>query len=270
VTPPQVVAAVGGDNAVWINRSQAGWTSLGGISLAAPAVVSQPASGGSVPLFIITGSDHDLWMRTQTSAWQRLDATAGGYCIDNPAAVVVGTTLTVACQGADRHLYTNSGPLNADPNLLPPQFSLSNWASKGGVVIAGPAVAVVPVIGMDIMVLGQDNMIYEYYANSFHVTAFRCTYHPAIATKPDGTATYFGCRAFDRTLTTSINTGSGWSQAASMGGQVVDGPGVAADNQSPTFFVEGVDSAVYERGLIGGYLSDGGVVKYGVGATILP
>jgi hypothetical protein len=270
VAPPQIVAAVGRDNAVWINRSQGGWTSLGGIAVAAPAVVSQPGTGGGVPLIIITGNDHDLWMRTQASAWQRLDSSAGAYCIDNPAAVIVGSNLTVACQGADHHLYTNSGPLNADLNLPPPQFSLGNWVSKGGILITGPALAVVPVTGMDIMVLGQDNLVYEYYASSFHATAFRCTYHPAIATKPDATASYFGCRASDRTLTTSINTGSGWSQAASMGGQVVDGPGIATDNQGPTFFVQGVDSAVYERGLLGGYLGDGGVVKFGVGASILP
>jgi subtilase family serine protease len=266
---PIAFAGAGFDGALWKQQGGTGWTSLGGILAAAPAVVSVPNGTVGAPLYIGLGADHDLWVRTNGLGWQPLD-NSPVYCLDNPgAALVNATTLMVACQGGDHHLYRATGSVSAG---VLPTFNRSSWTDLGGILVAGPAMATVPGHGSgpEIMVLGQDSVIYEYHSGAFHYNGFVCTGHPAIATDPAGTTAYFGCHApSDGALYWSQNTGGAWSGAASLGGLLLDGPAVAVTNLGATFYVEGVDHMLYERGLSGGYQDDGGYIQYGVGAAAL-
>jgi hypothetical protein len=124
--------------------------------------------------------------------------------------------------------------------------------------------------GPEIMVLGQDSVIYEYYSGAFHYNGFVCTGHPAIATDQAQTTAYFGCHApSDGALYESTNTGTGWTPAISLGGLLLDGPAVVVTNLGVTFYVEGVDNVLYERSLSGGYQNDGGYIQRGLGAAAL-
>jgi len=260
---PIAFAGAGFDGALWKQQGGTGWTSLGGILAAAPAVVSVPNGTVGAPLYIGLGADHDLWVRTNGLGWQPLD-NSPVYCLDNPgAALVNATTLMVACQGGDHHLYRATGSVSAG---VLPTFNRSSWTDLGGILVAGPAMATVPGHGSgpEIMVLGQDSVIYEYYSGAFHYNGFVCTGHPAIATDPAGTTAYFGCHApSDGALYWSQNTGGAWSGAASLGGLLLDGPAVAVTNLGATFYVEGVDNMLYERGLSSGYQNDGGYIQHG-------
>jgi hypothetical protein len=99
-------------------------------------------------------------------------------------------------------------------------------------------------------------------------TPWICNGHPAAATS--GSTTYFSCQGWDRALWYDVNSGKGWSGAKSLGGVLVDGPGVSAGPSGPTFFAEGQDAAVWERTLSQPWSSDGGIVDYGVGAAYVP
>ena len=80
-------------------------------------------------------------------------------------------------------------------------------------------------------------------------------------------------RGPDRALWWSENDGSTnggtWFNTASLGGQLADGPAISVTTLGPTFYVEGVDGAAYERGLARPFGVDGGSIKFGTGATAL-
>jgi hypothetical protein len=104
-------------------------------------------------------------------------------------------------------------------------------------------------------------------ATGFQGFSWSCIGHPAMATF--GTTTYFACHGTDGALWYSTNSGSGWTSSQSLGGQLVDGVGVAATAAGPVFFGEGTDGAVYHRSLTSGWTLDGGQAKMGVGACAL-
>jgi hypothetical protein len=122
------------------------------------------------------------------------------------------------------------------------------------------------------MTVGSNNSVSEYFGGSFHSTGFACSGHPALAANPGSTAAYFACRAPDATLFQAQNDGStsggAWFGAGSLGGILIDGPGLAVTYQGPTFYVEGADHAVWEHP-VSGWASDGGYVNFGAGAAAL-
>jgi len=73
----------------------------------------------------------------------------------------------------------------------------------------------------------------------------------------------------------SHNFGSGWIDTQSLGGAIVDGPGVAVGPSTATFFAEGTDRAGWHRTIphVGPYVSnwsgDGGILEFGASATAL-
>jgi hypothetical protein len=265
---PVLITAAGSDNALWQQKDLGGWNSLGGYLVAAPAVVSVPNGGAGAPLYIGLGGDHDLWVRTASQPWRPLDDSPV-YCIDNPAAVISGTNLVVACQGGDHALYTVKAPVI--PNV-PPVLARATWQGHGGILTAGPAAAFVVGRGaFDIMVVGGDKQVWEWNSNSYSATGFYCSGHPALATD-SGNTSYFACRGLDGALWWSQPSGATtWSPATSLGGQVVDGPAIAANLAGPTFYVQGVDGVLYERGSGPSrpYVNDGGSIKFGTGAAAL-
>ncbi|HEV2029129.1 MAG TPA: carboxypeptidase regulatory-like domain-containing protein [Candidatus Dormibacteraeota bacterium] len=264
---PWVAGAVGAGNGLFVLHSgSASFTGDGGSLIGAPAVVAIPqTSGPASPIYIATGSDHALYVRSDTKGWQSL---SGGsiYCLDNPAGAVIAGTLYVACEGGDHALWHAETQAPTGTNL--PTLNISSWQSLGGAMIAGPAVGSVggtPTY----LVVGTDQHIYS-RTLSTNFTRFSwaaCIGHPALASF--GSTSYFACHGTDDALWYATNTGSGWSASQSLGGTLVDGVGLAATSIGPVFFVEGVGGAVYHRSISTGWISDGGQVTLGVGACAL-
>jgi hypothetical protein len=264
---PSVVGVEGSDAALWVRHSgDSGFTGLGGVLTGAPAIAAVPQTNGPAnPLYVVTGSDHALWVRDDTSDWQPLSSSFT-YCIDNPAAVVTGNpgsaTLTVACEGGDNALWMAQGPVSSTG--LP---TLNGFTSFGGVLAAGPAVA--PVGGtLTFVVDGTDGHVWTRTATTGYTQQpWTCLGHPAVATF--GSVATFACDGTDHSLWYATNTGSGWTPTTSLGGVLVDGPGIAATSSGLTFFVQGSDNAVWQNSLLSpaGWFGDGGIVRQGAGAV---
>ena len=261
-----------GNNGVWSKADAQGYTALGGVLTAAPAVVAVPVSGGMpTPLYIGVGSDKNVYVRSATQGWQALSSTPVA-CLDTVGATVTtssGTsTLTVACQGTDHALYDAQGTVTS--GSLP---SLSSWSSLGGVLGAGPAVATVGG-NLTFLVAGSNGAIYTRTTSSGWTAAgWTCKNHPALANYR-GNA-YFACHGSDDALWYAINTGSGWGAAQSAGGTMVDGPGIVATPAEVLIYVQGNNGALYHAtlspggGPIAGWTADGGSIQFGTGATTL-
>jgi hypothetical protein len=262
---PYVAGVVGTDGGLWtLANGASGFTSDGGGLLGAPAVVSIPqTSGPGVPLYLGTGTDHDLYVRNDTRGWQRL-TTSPFSCIDNPAGVVIGSTLYLACQGSNNGLWHAEVAAPTGTNL--PSVAFSAWQPLGGVLIAGPSVAAVAGTPTYVVV-GTGNQIYQRTLTTSYaaISSWRCTGHPALASS--GGTTYFACHGMDGALYYATNTGSGWNAVQSLGGGLIDGPGIAAAAPGPIFFAEGTDHALYHRSISGPWIRDGGGLQFGAAAA---
>ena len=263
--PTSLMAAAGMDCALYVHQgSTPGFTSLGGVLLAAPAVV--PSGPTTDPFYVITGPDRNLYIRSGTAGWQSLTAGGPVGCVDNPAAVIVGGIFWVTCQGTDHALYAAQAPV---PSSGLPQVSHSSWQSLGGGLLSGPAAVDMGGGVPTFFVIGLDNFVYvRTPTTTYSRQIWYCIGHPAAASS--GSTTYFGCHGRDNALWYMTNSGSGWSGGTSLGGGLIDGPGIAAGTAGPTFYVEGLDAAVYERSLSTNWSRDGGGVHYGVGAAWIP
>jgi hypothetical protein len=266
VTPlaPYVVGVVGTDNGLWTHANGGtGFTSGGGVLTGAPAVVAVPqTSGPALPIYIATGSDHNLYVRSDSKPWQALTSNPV-YCIDNPAATILSGILYVACQGSDHALYEAQTAAPTGSNL--PTIS-SGWQSFGGVLLYGPSMA--PIGGtLTFIVVGSGNQVYSrtLTAGYSQLPGWRCIGHIGFAA--NGSTSYFGCHGTDNALWYSTNAGGGWSAAQSLGGGLIDGVGIAANASGPTFFVEGTDHALYHRTPTGIYVKDGGQLQFGAAAA---
>jgi hypothetical protein len=265
------IAGVDGvDAAVWVLRSgSANFMPKGGVVADAPAIVAVPQTTGPARLlYIVTGPDHNLWVRDDTNSWQPL-TTSPVACLDNPAGVISGGTLYVACEGSDHALWHAEASAPTGTNL--PTVNAMAWQTMGGVLTAGPAVASVGGT-ITYAVLGTDQHIYMRTLAAGYTAqdGWFCSGHPALASI--GIESYFACRGTDGALWESHNLSGGWTSPQSLGGILVDGPGIAA-SYSPTgpasviFFAEGSDRALYHRGYTGGWTRDGGVIQHGAAAT---
>jgi lysozyme len=260
--PSQQTAAVGQDCALWVHlASSPGFTSLGGVLRGAPAVV---ASGTST-YYIVTGQDHDLWIRSDSAGWQRLTNGPAVICGDNPAAAVIGGELWVGCEGQDQALWAVHAAAAGNPL---PRVDYGSWQGLGGTLTGGPAVASVggtPTF----FISGKDRKVLtRTLSTGYSSTGWICNGHPAAGTYTS--TTYFACQGWDRALWYDVNAGQGWAGPKSLGGILIDGPGLAAGPNGPTFFVEGQDVAVWERTINQAWSNDGGIVDYGVGAAYIP
>jgi hypothetical protein len=269
-----------------------GFAPLGGVLTAAPAVASVPDRGGPLagqPLYFATGTDHALYVRSDTLGWQRL-TTDNIYCIDNPAAVVVSAhaagqqLLVVACQGSDHALYYAFETVGR--GSLPSQDL--HFQSLGGTLVSGPAVAPVDPIGagevfaeLTFFANGTDGHVYTRTPKSGWVrTSWQCLGHPAAggALSSSNPLAYteiavFACQGTDRQLWTSRNIGAGWEPTRAWGGTLVDGPGIAVTPTWVTIYAEGTDARLYQlsfspQNLIG-WLPQGGILQHGAGAAAL-
>lgn len=267
-----LLAVAASNGGVWSKGDTGSYGPLGGVLSAAPAVVAVPVTGGlPAPLYIGTGSDHNLYVRSATQGWQALSSSPVS-CLDSPGATVMTSagisTLTVACQGSDHALWYAQGSVG--PTSLP---TVSGWQGLGGGLSAGPAVATVAG-ALTFMVLGSDGQAYSRTTSAgYAATGWRCIGHPALAAYRSMAA--FACHGGDGALWYSVNGGSGWQPIQSAGGAILDGPGIAATPAEVVIAVEGTDHTVYHTTVSPGggpampFVADGGVVQFGPGAATL-
>ncbi|MBV9279645.1 MAG: DUF3466 family protein [Chloroflexi bacterium] len=267
---PQRAGVVGTDNELFSWQPGGGFTPLGGALLAAPAVaVLPPGQSGQPPvtLYVGLGTDHNLYVRSDSQGWQPLTTTST-YCIDSPALLALGTasnaTMTVGCQGSDHALYVATGSFTGG---LP---RVGAWTSYGGYLMAGPAVAYVDGV-TSFFGIGTDSFVYRHTGGGWDRLKWQCIGHPAAGSSAG--FSYFACQGLDHALWYSIDDGSGWLVAYSAGGALIDGPGLAATRDGATFYVEGTDGELYQTSLpIGrttttGFIPDGGAIQHGAGAA---
>jgi len=274
VRSPVAVGAEGSDGELWAEAPQlpSGWQPLGGQIVAPPAVAAPPnnISQPVQPVFIATGTDTHLYVRSLTAGWQQLDGGTAS-CVGAPAAVITGTpqsgpfTLTVACRGRDNALWENSTPLPASGL---PQFT-SGWTSLGGVLSAAPAAA--PVGGtMTFFVRGANGSIYiRTLTTGYSAMPWSCIGAPAAAAVESTSITYVVFQGTDHALWEVTNSGSGWAVPVQLGGSLIGGPAVAANGDEPYLLAEGTDHAVWQRGTFTDWSGLGGNVVGGVGAVNL-
>lgn len=276
-SPEYAIGVEGTDGALWVQAPQLGpgWHSLGGQIIAAPAVAAMPLSAPgdlTTPLFVATGTDHQLWIRTLTSGWQPLASTYT-YCLNNPAAaawlgngVVQGPQLVVACEGGNGALYVASAFLNGIN--LP---TVTAWTDLGGALSAGPALLpngtyFATTAGGQIWTRTYAPTASGIVDSGWIATGYYCVGAPAAGDADAGAAEWFGCHGTDGALWTATYDG-GWPSASSEGGVLIDGPGLALASPTPVFVAEGGDQAVWVRTPTAGWSSLGGRVLNGVGAV---
>ena len=263
------VGAEGTDGALWVQSPQlpAGWQSLGGLIIAAPAVAAVPqASGLASPLFIATGTDHSLWIRSLSEGWTSLVPGLFTYCLDNPAAVVTGSAaspvLTVACEGGDHRLYAATVPVPSSG--LP---SVSSWTTFGGELNAGPAVAPVNGVITYFVTAGFDNGQVWITTNgtNWQGTAWNCIGHPAAGIAAGGTTTWFGCEGANGELW----AGPAWSGVSGQGGEIEPGPALGITAGADFMFAEASfeTNSVWFRTTSADWTSLTGSVLNGAGAV---
>lgn len=247
---------------------------LGGRLVAAPAVARIGASNPSNPpnvLYVGTGTDNQLWARTDTLGWRRLSST-GTFCKGGPGAFIAGSSaLTVACRGGDDALYYAEATIG--DGSIP---VMNTWKRLGGILSAGPAIGISQQKGdaITFLVVGQDGRIYENTKAGYAAMPWQCKGH--VAFNSLGDTSWFGCRGLNDALWVARNTPSGWGGVFSLGGVLTAGPGVAVGANASVFLVQGGDNGVWQRIVnnesgnpTGGYASNGGQIKFGVNAAAL-
>jgi hypothetical protein len=280
---PSQVAVAGQSTALFASQDSGPFTYYGGQLIAAPAIVSVPVLGTSnpgVPLYIGTGLDHALWVRSQTQGWQHL-STQNTYCVDNPAAALQlgqnGSQLTVACQGLDHALWF-SQLLPVFPGSLP---VMGAFESLGGILVSGPAVTVGINSEVTFFVNGLHGVWSRQLPTGWVQTPWICKGHPAAGAATPVKLVFlvavFACHGQDDSVWIALLTtfAGPWGPAISTGGAVVDGVGVAVGPGGATVYAQGLDSRVYANSILYtlpfslGWNSIGGSARFGTGAAAL-
>jgi hypothetical protein len=105
--------------------------------------------------------------------------------------------------------------------------------------------------------------------SAFSATSWWCTGSAAAAVGAVSGQTIFACVGGGNALWEAVNSGTGWGTAVSLGGSLIDGPGIAATSAAPVFLAEGSDHSVIERTPATAWTSLGGYAVGGVGAVAL-
>jgi len=268
--PAIAIGAEGTNGALWAQAPQlgAGWHSLGGKIIAAPAVAARPNLNGTTPaqpLFVATGSNHELYIRSLSTGWKLLGPKTIS-CLNGPAAVITGTsTLTLACEGTNRALWVNSTTVSASG--LPTVTSA--WTSLGGTLTDGPAAA--PVGGtMTYFVRGTNGQIFtRTNTTGYTARSLSCIGRPAAAVEPASNDTVLACQGVTHAVIAAANGGAGWTPATSFGGSIIGGPAVAAATHVTYLLGEGTTKAAYRRSIASGsaWVSLGGGIVGGIAAV---
>ena len=268
--PVVAVAALATNGVPYAQAPQlgAGWHSLGGNVAAVPAVAAAPNPDGVSPVtpwFIAPGTNHLLYIRGASGAWQRLGPN-NASCL-SAAAVITSGVLQVACETARHGLSYNTAKI---PATGLPQFT-SVWKSLGGVgtITAGPAVTRVNGV-LTFFVLATDGFIHtRTISTGYSRTGWTCLGQPAAATEAATGVTYFTCQGTNHGLFESSNAGAGWTAMTQLSGTLAAGPGVAPASADVVLVEEGTNHAVYEGTATGGFVRLGTLLANGVEAAAL-
>jgi Alpha galactosidase A/Alpha galactosidase C-terminal beta sandwich domain len=261
---PAVAAVVGHGGQMYVHAPglQNDWQNLGGHLLAPPAVAAaatRMAGGFHEPLFIAVNADHNLYVRTLRGQWRKL---ASAYCLDSPAATVVGLTLDVACEGADHGLWYGSTrlPLRGLPHL-------KALHSLGGKLSAGPAMARVKGT-LTFFVSGIDHRLYTRTLLRRYIRfKLPCYGHPSADVAPGGATTYAACEDKGGSLRVMSTSGRHWSAKTRYGGKFTGGPGIAATSAGIVLWATAHDGSAMATSTPSGWSDSGiGVVRPGVTA----
>jgi hypothetical protein len=263
-----MVAVVGGDNALWVRSTTTGFHSLGGILVDTPTIVR----GNGVDYFLGLGADHNVWIRTADLAWQPL-GPKGTNCA-GPSGLISVDTLAVACRGGDNGLWVAKVPVPTN-GALPKLGGFANYAGKikGGVAIADGAdySATTPVAYFYYLGVGSDSTPwYRGDADSWAPD------DPAVC-GGDFSTTEFGdigvCRNAGGTLQV-VTYGAGAPVVKTIPSGVLGRPAVSSDDDGVTrFYVLGTDGNIYlatsnsPDGTGATFTRWDGAGKYGVAAT---
>lgn len=252
------------------------YRNLSGSIAATPMVLSVPGPAGASPmvLYIGLGTDSNLYVRSDTQAWQAF-APPGTSCLDSPGATVTPAsggayTLTVACQGSDHALYYAQVAVTAGTL---PSIGSGGWAYLGGTLNAGPAVTALNGQITFIVTGGGGQLWQRGVSTGYTPINGGCLNHVAVASNPSGTSAYLACHGSDNGLWLSVNAGAGWGGFLNLGGLVQQSPAIAVTSTQVTIWVEGSDTALYHRttSLQGtnpsAYVFDGGSVQFGAGGA---
>lgn len=242
LTPP--LAVRGTDAAIYEWRSP-GWEALGGILLADPAVAVIPGASPSetpLPLYIATGADNDLWVRSETAGWRPLSSLKV-ICLGAPAATVTmigaNAVLTVACRGADSALWEVSQPVGFGTVPL-----MSGWRSLGGQIVTGPAAA--PLNGSPMLFgIGGDSHLWQRDpSGGWTQLSPQCYGHPEAGA--GGGLTAVACRGLDNAIWLTTSTGTAWSGTRPAGGIVTETLAVRGLNDGVALDAVGADDGFWE------------------------
>jgi uncharacterized protein YvpB len=210
------IAVRGADDQLWAGGASTGWGAEGGRLLAAPAIVRRP---GGTPVYVATGTDHQLWVRDDAESWALL-SHAGVYCSDAPAAALRGSTLIVGCQGRDGGLWVTATGLT--PGALP---VAGNFTAMGLQLWDGPAIAV---IGGVVTYVANDaggHVWTRTDSTGWTATAYWCIGHAAVAVSAG--SVLFACHGSDEQGWYGIAPGAFPSVAIPLAGHLIDGVGAA-------------------------------------------
>ncbi len=276
VRSPLAVGAEGSDGQLWVQAPElaSGWQPMGGQITGPPAVAAQPnlISAPVAPLFIATGTDKHLYVRSLTSGWQEITPVA--TCIGGPAAVITGTpstgpfTLTVACRGTDNALWFNSATLPASGL---PAFT-SGWNNLGGVLTAAPAVAPVGAT-LTFFARGSNGHIYtRTLTTGYAETSWISLGSPTAAANAGSGISDVGFEGTDHGLWLATNSGSGWTTPVDLGGSLIGTPAIGANGDETILLAEGTNTAIWQRtyaGSLPAWITLGGAAIGGVSAANL-
>ncbi len=283
------VAVAGADGTAWgMSGTSAArpvfaksWHGLGLSIIGTPAVAGIPRSSApATPFYIATGSDHNLWVSSESKTWQPLTPSPV-YCTSGPGATTVAQTpgtpgtylLVVGCRGADGALWYAKGPAASDPLSLP---SLPGFTSLGEDFTDAPAIAAVaPFNNVDteltFFVNDLDGRVWSRTLASptWVQMPWACVGQPAAAAMGDTRQwTGFGCQGTDQAVWLATSSGAGWN-TFSLGGRVIGGPGLAVAPGNWTVVVEGADHGLWQETNSGPWTPAGGYVTTGAGAAAL-
>jgi outer membrane protein assembly factor BamB len=238
----ETAASLNSDHSLLAFSSSRGWHNLGGYLAGPPAVLSLPLPDGTPrTLFLGTGSDGNLWVRTETDSWQPLTAMAPMKCRDGPALAVYGGVLYIACEGQDRTLWYGTAAVDAGL----PSSPAGSWRSLGGGLTSGPAVSPVGT-GLVFFAVGSDQHVWTRSPTSgWTSTPWSCVARPAV-TALAGT-TSLACQGIDGSLEVTRTVNGRWTALQSLGGRLVGAPGQAVSSAGTTFYVQGIDGQVWTR-----------------------
>lgn len=264
------VSGVGTNGSLYSGPNFNALASQGGVLIGSPAVIHNVTPNPPAVAYIGTGTDHSLWVRSDSAPWQQLSPTAPPYCLGGPAAYVSpANKLWVACRGSDNALWyaTGTGPTTA--GALP---SVGSWSSLGGILSASPAIAgggpatssaEIPTF----VVLGADGTLWlRTVPTAYLHLGGRCLGHPAAALGDTANTaapkTFIACAGTDYNLwygfyqsgtfhgffsaMATVASGNGYTSGPSGG--ITDGPAIAGTATGAIFLVTGAgDLGIYVK-----------------------